>query len=72
MEIIVIDPFKSTEPHFKEIGIVSAYKSLVWDVHLYGRGGFEMVVPATTENLNLLQMDRLVCASTGTYGFPGG
>lgn len=61
MEIIVIDPFKSTEPHFKEIGIVSAYKSLVWDVHLYGRGGFDMVVPATTENLNLLKLDRFLC-----------
>lgn len=61
MEIIVIDPFKDTIPHFQEIGLITAYKSVIWDVQLYGLGAFDLVVPATNENMTLLGLDRFLC-----------
>lgn len=61
MEIVVIDPFVSTEPHFKEIGVITAYKSVIWDVQLYGLGEFEMFVAPTSENRNWLKNGRFLC-----------
>lgn len=63
MDIYVIDPFKSTEPHFPIIGIISAYKSLLWNNQLYGLGYFEMVVPATQENLSNLDVGKFLVKS---------
>ena len=61
MEIVVINPFVSTEPHFAEIGVITAYKSVIWDVHLYGLGYFELVVAPTAENRNWLKEGRFLC-----------
>ena len=70
MEILVIDPFKNSSPHFKEVGLVTAYKSVIWDVQLYGLGEFDLVVPATDENLNLLKIDRFLCRAEDVQSGP--
>ena len=63
MDIYVIDPFKSAEPHFPVIGIISAYKSVLWNNQLYGLGYFQLVVPATDENLANLDVGRFLVKS---------
>ena len=35
MEIIVINPFVSTEPHFEEIGLITGLQSVLWNIQLY-------------------------------------
>ena len=69
-EINVINPFQSSEPHFPIIGVISAYKSCTWDVQLYGRGYFELVIPATQENLDLIKPNRMLVRECDIHTSP--
>ena len=60
MQIYVIDPFKSTTPHFPIVGMISDYNSMIWNVQLYGLGYFEMTVAGTAENVSLLKEGRFL------------
>ena len=60
MQIYVIDPFKSTTPHFPIVGMISDYNSMIWDVQLYGLGYFEVTVAGTAENVSLLKEGRFL------------
>lgn len=69
MEIIVVNPFVSTEPHFEEIGLITAYKSVLWNIQLYGLGYFQLVVPPTAENLTWLKTGRFLCRADDVERF---
>lgn len=60
MQIYVIDPFKSTTPHFPIVGMISDYNSMIWNVQLYGLGYFEVTVAGTAENVSLLKEGRFL------------
>lgn len=60
MQIYVIDPFKSTTPHFPIVGMISDYNSMIWNVQLYGLGYFEMTVAGTADNVSLLKEGRFL------------
>ena len=60
MEIMVINPYRETVPHFPIIGIIPSYYSLLWVPQLYGLGYFEMTVTASKENVNLLKVGRFL------------
>jgi len=60
MNIYVINPYQETEPHFRIIGMIPAYHSLLWNPQLYGLGYFEMTVEATKENAALLKEGRML------------
>ena len=60
MNVYVINPYRTTEPHFPIIGIISDYYSLLWNVQLYGLGYFEIKLPATPENVSLLKEGRFL------------
>lgn len=60
MNVYVINPYRTTEPHFPIIGIISDYHSLIWNVQLYGLGYFEITLPATPENVSLLKEGRFL------------
>ena len=60
MQIYVIDPFKSTTPHFPIVGMISDYNSMIWNVQLYGLGYFEVTVAGTAENVALLKEGRFL------------
>ena len=56
----MINPYRTTEPHFPIIGIISDYYSLIWNVQLYGLGYFEITLSATPENVSLLKEGRFL------------
>lgn len=60
MSIMVINPYRDTDPHFPIIGMIPSYYSLLWQIQLYGRGYFEMTVAATKENVDLLKVGRFL------------
>lgn len=60
MQIYVIDPFKSTTPHFPIVGMISDYNSMIWNVQLYGLGYFEVTVAGTADNVSLLKEGRFL------------
>lgn len=60
MQIYVINPYQTSEPHFPIIGMVSDYYSYLWNVQLYGLGYFELTVAATSANINLLKVGRFL------------
>ena len=60
MNVYVINPYRTTEPHFPIIGMISDYHSLIWNVQLYGLGYFEITLPATPENVSLLKEGRFL------------
>lgn len=60
MEIMVINPYRETDPHFPIIGIIPSYYSLLWNVQLYGLGYFEMTVSASKANVDLLKVGRFL------------
>lgn len=64
MQIYVIDPFKSTTPHFPIVGMISDYNSMIWNVQLYGLGYFEVTVAGTAENVALLKEGRYLVRET--------
>ena len=60
MEIYVINPFQSAEPHFPIVGMLPSYHSCLWNPQLYGLGYFQIIVAATKENSNLLRKGRML------------
>lgn len=60
MQIYVIDPYQTAEPHFPIVGMVKSYNSLLWNVQLFGLGYFEMTLPANPESVHLLEEGRMV------------
>lgn len=48
------------------IGIIDAYKSLIWATRYQSVGDCELYVPATTENLNLLRKDYYLMRNDST------
>lgn len=51
--------------------VVDNFKSVIWNVQYFDRNDFQLVAPATKENLNALQMGRYIVrgedADSGTY-----
>ena len=45
---------------FNMVGMVSSYISCLWHVQFSNFGDFELIVPATTENINLLRIKRIL------------
>lgn len=45
---------------FNAVGMVSDYTSCLWHVQYSNFGDFELVVPATTANINLLKIKRIL------------
>lgn len=45
---------------FNKMGLVSTYRSLVWEEAYQNRGVFTLVVNDTQENINLLLIDRII------------
>lgn len=43
------------------LDIVDVFQSAIWTVQYYSQGDFELVVPATKKNIDLMQKDRLLC-----------
>lgn len=43
------------------LDIVDVFQSVIWTVQYYSQGDFEMIVPATKKNIDLMQKDRLLC-----------
>lgn len=43
------------------IDIVDVFQSVIWTVQYYSQGDFELIVPATKKNIDLMQKDRLLC-----------
>lgn len=64
MEIMVINPYRETEPHFPIIGMIPVYYSLLWQPQLYGLGYFEMQVAASPSNIDLLKVGRFLVKRT--------
>ena len=60
MEIYVINPFQSAEPHFPIVGMLPSYHSCLWNPQLYGLGYFEVTAPPTPENINLIKNGRML------------
>lgn len=54
MEIYVMDGLNGI------IGIVSTFESAIWNVQYYGRNDFQLIVPGTEENIDLLVEGRLL------------
>lgn len=52
MEIYVLDG------NLQQVGIVDVYKSLIWAKRYWAPGDCELYLPATTESLDLLRIDR--------------
>lgn len=52
MDLLVLDS------KYETIGAVDAYKSLIWTVRFNEVGDFELNLPATQENVDLLKEDR--------------
>ena len=46
------------------IDIVSDYESIIWTVQFYGLSEFQLIVPATVENVSKLQIGRYLCRSS--------
>lgn len=63
MEIYVINPFQSGTVHFPIVGMISEYHSMIWNVQLYALGYFELTVPATQDNINLLSPGKFLVRS---------
>lgn len=40
--------------------IIDVFQSVIWNMQFYGRGDFELVVPATDKNVSLLKEGRLL------------
>lgn len=43
------------------LDIVDVFQSVIWTVQYYSQGDFELIVPATKKNIDLMQKDRLLC-----------
>lgn len=43
------------------LDIVDVFQSVIWTVQYYSKGDFELIVPATKKNIDLMQKDRLLC-----------
>ena len=43
------------------LGMIDTFKSCIWTVQYFSPNDFELVVPATDKNIDLLQKDRLLC-----------
>ena len=48
-----------------KLGLIDTYSSLIWTKRYYTMGDFELVVPATTENLEMLQCGNFVTRGVG-------
>lgn len=55
MDIYVLD--SSTQI----LDTIDTFKSNIWTVQYFDTNDFELVVPATDKNIDLLQKDRLLC-----------
>lgn len=60
MAIYVINPFQSSTPHFPIIGMIETYESMIWNPQLYARGAFQLVIPATDDNVNIVKDGRML------------
>lgn len=54
MDIYVMDGLAGV------IGIVPSFQSVIWNMQFYGSGDFQLIVPGTKENVELLQPGRLL------------
>lgn len=43
------------------LGMIDTFKSCIWTVQYFSPNDFELVVPATDKNIDLLRKDRLLC-----------
>ena len=43
------------------LDMIDTFKSCIWTVQYFSTNDFELVVPATDKNIDLLQKDRLLC-----------
>ena len=43
------------------LDIVDVFQSVIWTVQYYSQGDFELIVPATKKNIDIMQKDRLLC-----------
>lgn len=50
------------------VGAVSYYTSIIWAVQFQGLSEFELVLPCTAENLDLLKAGRVLCRSEDRDG----
>ena len=50
------------------VGVIDVYKSAIWTERYYTDGDFELYVPATSKNMNLLQKEYIV-ARKDTYNY---
>ena len=62
MELWILD---TEENNRSKIGLIDTYQSVIWTQRYYQPGDFELVVPATPENLNLLQYGRYIARGVG-------
>lgn len=44
----------------KKIGLIDVYKSKIWTKRYYEAGDFELYIPASTETLQMLQLDNIL------------
>ncbi len=54
MDIYVMDGLSGV------IGIVQTFQSVIWNMQFYGSGDFQLIVPGTAANVDLLQPGRLL------------
>lgn len=55
MEIYVLDELNGI------IGLVDVFESVIWNVQYFSRNDFQLQIAGTAENVELLQMGRLLC-----------
>ena len=48
-------------PTTQILDMIDTFESVIWTVQYFNVGEFEMIVPATKKNIELLQKDRLLC-----------
>lgn len=62
MELWILDNESNSRA---KIGLIDTYESIIWTQRYYQPGDFELVVPATEENLNILQSGRYITRGVG-------
>ena len=62
MDIYVLNP------SCEVLDLVDSYESVIWNVQYYGRNEFEIVIAATEKNINLMQVDNMLCRDCDIKG----
>lgn len=55
-------------PSFEIIDVVDDYKSIIWSTRYFSSGDFELHIPATARNINILTSDNLLCREQDVNG----